>query len=116
MCHHTPSYNHNLIPIEKAGKFHYTWTKDLHRLLYDQSKHREHMHFCERCLHGYSREDLLEAHKSECRGIGQTAVRLDMPEECKNKLNFQNYHKQTPAPFVIYADLRPSPKLSRGQS
>ena len=27
-----------------------------------------------------------------------------MPEESKNKLNFQKYHKQMPAPFVIYAD------------
>ena len=94
----------NLLLIEKAGKFHYTWIKDLNRLLYDQSKHREKKHFCERCLHGYSREDLLEAHKSDCQGIGQTAVRVEMPEEGKNKLTFQNHHKQLPAPYIIYAD------------
>ena len=35
----------NLLLIEKAGKFHYTWIKDLNRLLYDQSKHRERKHF-----------------------------------------------------------------------
>ena len=90
----------NLLLIEKAGKFHYTWIKDLNRLLRDQSKHKERKHFCERCLHGYIREDLLEAHKPECRGIGQTAVR----PEGKNKLAFQNHHKQLPAPFIIYAD------------
>ena len=94
----------NLLLIEKAGKFHYTWIKNLNRLLYDQSEHRERKHFCERCLHGYTREDLLEAHKPECRGIGQTAVRVEMPEEGKNKLAFQNYHKQLPVPFIIYAD------------
>ena len=95
----------NLLLIEKAGKFHYTWIKDLNRLLYNQSKHRERKHFCERCLHGYTREDLLEAHKPDCRGIGQTAVRVEMPEAGKNdKLIFQNHHKQFPAPFVIYAD------------
>ena len=27
-----------------------------------------------------------------------------MPEEVKNKLTFQNHHKQLPAPFIIYAD------------
>ena len=70
----------NLLLIEKAG------------------------HFCECCLHGYTREDLLEAHKPECRGIGQTAVRVEMPEEGKNKLAFQNHHKQLPAPYIIYAD------------
>ena len=30
----------NLLLIEKAGKFHYTWVKDLNRLLYDQSKYQ----------------------------------------------------------------------------
>ena len=94
----------NLLLIEKAGKFHYTWIKDLNRLLYDQSKHRERKHFCERCLHGYTRQDLLEAHKPDCRGIGQTAVRVEMPKAGENKLTFQNHHKQLPAPFVIYAD------------
>ncbi|MEW8615747.1 MAG: hypothetical protein AB2610_21530, partial [Candidatus Thiodiazotropha sp.] len=94
----------NLLLIEMAGKFHYTWIKNLNRLLYDQSKHRERKHFCERCLHGYRREDLLEAHRPECRGIGQTAVRVEMPEEGKNKLTFQNHHKQLPAPYIIYAD------------
>ena len=94
----------NLLLIEKAGKFHYTWIKDLNRLLYDQIKHRERKNFCERCLHGYSREDLLEAHRPECKGIGQTAARVEMPEEGKNKFTFQNHHKQLPAPYIIYAD------------
>ena len=94
----------NLLLIEKAGKFHYTWVKNFNRLLYDQSKHRERKHFCGSCLHGYTRKDLLEAHKPECRWIGQTAVRVEMPEEGKNKLAFQNHHKQLPTPFVIYAD------------
>ena len=94
----------NLLLIEKAGKFHYTWIKDLNRLLYDQSKHRERKHFCVRCLHGYTCEDLLEAHRPECKGIGQTAVRVEMPEGGKNKLAFQNHHKQLPAPYIIYAD------------
>ena len=94
----------NLLLIEKAGKSHYMWIKDLNRLLYDQSRHKERKHFCERCLHGYTREDLLKAHKPECKGICQTAVKVEMPEEGKNKLTFQNHHKQLPAPFIIYAD------------
>ncbi|MES9973939.1 MAG: hypothetical protein ABW094_06720, partial [Candidatus Thiodiazotropha sp.] len=94
----------NLLLIEKAGKHHFTWIKDLNRLLYDQSKHRERKYFCERCLHGYKRKELLEAHRPDCRGIGQTAVRVEMPEEGENKLTFQNHHKQLPAPFIIYAD------------
>ena len=92
----------NLLLIEKAGEFHYIGIKDLNLLLYDRSKHKERKHFCERCLHGYTREDLLEAHKPECRGLGQTAVRVEMPEEGKNKLTFQDHHKQLPAPYIIY--------------
>ena len=93
----------NVLLIEDT-KFHYTWIKDLNRLLHDQSKCNDRKHFCERCLHGYTREDLLEAHRPECRGIGQTAVRVEMPKEGKNKLAFQNHHKQLPAPYIIYAD------------
>ena len=44
----------NLLLIEKAGKFHYTWIKDLNRLLRDQSKCSNRKHYCERCLHGYT--------------------------------------------------------------
>ena len=42
-------------------KFHYTWIKNLNRKLYDQSKHRKRKNFCERYLHGYSREDLTRS-------------------------------------------------------
>ena len=60
----------NMLLIEKAGKTHFTRIKNINRLLYDNSKHKERKHFCERCLHGYTSEDQLEAHKPECRGIG----------------------------------------------
>ena len=106
----------NLLLIEKAGKFHYTWIKNLNRLLYDQSKHKERKHFCERCLHGYTRKDLLEAHRPDCRGIGQTAVRVEMPEKGKNKVFFQNHHKQLPVPFIIYADSEALTTKVRGPS
>ena len=94
----------NLLLIEKAGKLHYTWIKDLNRLLHDQSKHKERKHFCERCLHDYTREDLLEAHRPDCHGIGQSAVRVEMPEKGMSKVFFQNHHKQLPTPCIIYAD------------
>ena len=71
----------NLILIEKAGKFRYSWIKDRNRLLYDPFKHRERELFCERCLHGYSGKDPLQSHKPECLGIGQTAVGMDILEQ-----------------------------------
>ena len=73
----------NLMLIEDGDRFHYTWIKDINRLLYNQSKHREHKYFCERCLCGYSKEEFLIKHKEDCQGIGKTAVRIEMPEEVK---------------------------------
>jgi len=31
-------------------------------------------------------------------------TRIEMPEEWKNTLSFQNHHKQMKVPYVIYAD------------
>ena len=107
----------NLLLPGKAGKFHYTWVKDLNRLLYDQGNFRERKHFCERCIHGYSREDLLEAHTPECRGIGQNAVRVEMPEEGKNKVLFQNHHKQLYQHLISSTPTtKPSQLKSKSQS
>ena len=94
----------HLLLVRKGEQYHYTWIKDFNRLLHDQSKYEGRKHFCERCLHCYTREDLLEEHKPNCRGIGRPAVRIEMPKEGENKLTFQNWHKQLPAPYVIYAD------------
>jgi len=62
------------LPFRSSRKG-YTRVKYLNRLLFDKST--------------YSREALLEAHKPECRGIGHTTVRVEMPKEGKNKLTFQ---------------------------
>ena len=94
----------NLFMIEKDDKYHYTWIKNFNRLMYDQTTHKEKKYFCQRCLHGYCREDLLEAHKEDCKGVGQTAIRIDMPQEGKNKLSFQNYQNKMAVPYIIYAD------------
>ena len=93
----------NLLLISQGDKYHYTLIKDLNRLLRDQTKHKERKHFCERCLHGFKRQDLLDKHTPDCRGINQTAIAIEMPKE-GTKLRFENYHKQLKSPYIIYAD------------
>ena len=93
-----------MLIITKDDKFHYVLIKDLNKLLFNQNKNGHRKYYCERCLHGYVRKDLLEKHKPDCKGIGNTAVKVEMPEEGNNKLQFQNYHKQMKVPYVIYAD------------
>lgn len=49
--------------------------------------------------------DLPETDILVCRRIGRIAVRVEMPAVGKYKATFQNYLKQFPASFIIYADL-----------
>ena len=101
-----PRINLFLITIKEKGmcRSHYTWIKNLNRLLHDQTKHNGKKFFCERCLQGYSKEKKLEDHKINCEGAGNVAVKCCMPSEDKKKLYFKNYQNMLKAPYVIYAD------------
>ena len=94
----------NLILTKQGENTHYSLVKRLSALLYDQNRHNESKHFCERCLHGYSRRELLERHKPECKGLLKSPTRTEMPKEGDNKMSFQNYYKQMKAPYAVYAD------------
>ena len=94
----------NLMLTHKGDNTHYSYVKRLTALLYDQNHHNDSKHFCERCLHGYSRKELLERHKQECKGLLKTATRTEVMKEGENKMSFTNFYKQMKAPYVIYAD------------
>ena len=94
----------NLMLTTEGENTHYSLVKRLTALLYDQNRHNESKHFCERCLHGYSRRDLLERHKPECQGLLKTPTRTETPEQGNNKMAFTNFHKQMKAPYVVCAD------------
>ena len=94
----------NLMLIESGEIQHYCYVKRESALLFDQSKNRNAKHYCMMCLTGFSRADLLVNHKKYCNGVNGRPTRIEMPEEGKNILAFQNYHKQMKAPYVIYAD------------
>jgi len=46
----------NLMITKKGENTHYSWVKRLKALIYDQTRHNEGKHFCERCLNGFSRK------------------------------------------------------------
>ena len=94
----------NLMLTKQGENTHYSLVKRLTALLYDQNRHNESKHFCERCLHGYKTRDLLERHKPECKGLLKSPTRTDMPKQGENKMTFTNRHKQMKAPYVVYAD------------
>ena len=94
----------NLMLIKQGENTHYSYVKRLSALLYDQNRHNESKHFCERCLRAYSRRELLERHKPECKGLLKSPTRTEMPKEGENKMAFQNFNKQMKSPYVVYTD------------
>ena len=94
----------NLMITKQGENTHYSYVKGLTALLYDQNRHNESKHFCERCLHGYQNRDLLERRKPECKGLLKSPTRTEMPKAGENKMAFKNYYIQMKAPYVFYAD------------
>ena len=88
--------------IEVEEKSHYVYIQNFNRLMNTFTNHKETKHFCMRCLHCFSREDLLEKHSSDCFALNGTQ-KIDMPAK-GSKIYFKNYHRIQPVPFVIYAD------------
>ena len=93
----------NLLLITKDEKKHYVLIKDFNAFMYNQSKHKERKHFCMYCLQCFSSERILANHVNNCLTING-AQAINMPKQGENILKFNNFHKQLPVPFVIYAD------------
>ena len=81
--------------------------------MYNQSKHEHRKHFCMYCLQCFSSEHILEKHIKNCLTInGKQAIK--MPEKDNSILKYNNFHKQLPVPFVIYADFEAITKKVQG--
>ena len=103
----------NLLLITKDEKKHYVLIKDFNAFMYNQLKHKERKHFFMYCLQCFSSERILANHVNNCLTING-AQTINMPEQGKNILKFNNFHKQLPVPFVIYADFEAITKKVQG--
>ena len=103
----------NLLLITKDEKKHYVLIKDFNAFMYNQSKHKERKHFCMYCLQCFSSERILTNHVNNCLTING-AQAINMPKQGENILKFNNFHKQLPVPFVIYADFEAITKKVQG--
>lgn len=93
----------NLLLITEGKKKHNVLIKDSNSLLYNKTKHKERKHFWVHCLQCFSTEEILSNYKTNCMVInGQQSIR--MPQKGNNMLQFQNYPRKMPVPYVIYAD------------
>ena len=96
----------NLLLITKDEKKHYVLIKDFNAFMYNQSKHKERKHFCMYCLQCFSSERVLANHVNNCLTI--------IGKQGENILKFNNFHKQLPVPFVIYANFEAITKKVQG--
>ena len=103
----------NLLLTTEDKKKHYVLIKDFNAFMYNQSKHKERKHFCMYCLQCFSSERILANHTNNCLTING-AQAINMPKQGENILKFNNFHKQLPVPFVIYADFEAITKKVQG--
>ena len=103
----------NLLLITEDKKKHYVLIKDFNTFMYNQTKHKNKKHFYMYCLQCFSSERILVKHTNNCLTING-AQAINMPKQGENILRFNNFHKQLPVPFVIYADFEAITKKVQG--
>ena len=92
-----------LLLITENENNHYVLIKDFNKFMYNQTKHEHRKHFCMHCLQCFSSDRVLINHKDICIQVNGTQA-IKMPTKDNNILKFNNFHKQQPVPFGIYAD------------
>ena len=68
--------------------------------MFHKTKNKNKKWFCKSCLQCFSSENVLIKHKENCLSInGKQSVKLE-----EGIIKFENYFKQIPVPFKMYAD------------
>ena len=90
----------DLLLLIDNDKSHYVYIKDFDRFMFHKTKNKNKKWFCRSCLQCFSSESVLIKHKENCLSInGKQSVKLE-----KGIIEFENYFKQIPVSFKIYAD------------
>ena len=79
---------------------HYIYIKYFDRFIFHKTKNKNKKWFCRSCLQCFSSENVLKKHKENCLSINvKQSVKLE-----ERIIKIENYFKQIPDPFKIYAD------------
>ena len=90
----------DLLLLIDNDKSHYVYVKYFNRFMFHKAKNKNKKWFCKSCLQCFSSENVLIKHKENCLSInGKQSVKLE-----EGIIKFENYFKQIPVPFKIYAD------------
>ena len=90
----------DLLLLIDDDKSHYVYIKYFDRFMFHKTKNKNKKWFFRRCLQYFSSESVLIQHRENCLSVnGKQSVKLE-----KGIIEFENYFKQIPNPFKIYAD------------
>ena len=90
----------DLLLFLEDNKSHYVYIKDFNIFMFHKTKKKKKKWFCKSCLQCFSNEKVLIKHKEDCLSInGVQSVKVE-----EGIIKFENYFKQLPVPFKIYAD------------
>lgn len=92
----------DLLYLSDDEHSHYCWIKNLDHFLGSITRFHTRRFYCRRCLHGFTRKDLLQKHRTYCNKF--EFQKVEYPAKGKDILSFQNHEKRIPVPMVIYAD------------
>ena len=74
--------------------------KNFNTFMFHKTKNKNKKWFCKSCLQCFSSKNIMIKHKEDCLSINGTQF-VDVEEGI---IKFENYSKQLPVPFKIYAD------------
>ena len=90
----------DLLLLIDDDKSHDVHIKDFDRFMFHKTRNKNKKWFCKSCLQCFSSENVLKKHKKDCLSINcKQLVKLE-----EGTIEFENYFKQIPVPFKIYAD------------
>ena len=99
-----PSESHiDLCLIEKGESYHYTLIKNMSRLIYQTSKHKEKKFLCRRCLKRVTTVNAMHEHSKSCKSTTDVNTVIKMPGE-GSTVSFKNISRLQKAPYIVYAD------------
>ena len=90
----------SLLLLIDNDKSHYVYIKDFDRFMFHKTKNKDKKWFCKNCLQSFSSENVSIKQKETCLSVnGKQSVKLE-----EGIIKLENYFKQIPVPFKIYAD------------
>ena len=89
----------DLLLLIDVDKLHYLYIKDFNRFMFHKTKNKNKKWFCRSCLQCFSSETVLIKYEEDCLSINaMQSVRVE-----EGRIEFENYFRQIPVPFKIYA-------------